>query len=148
MRALSAFVIGGMFGLGLLLGGMTDTDKVQGWLDLFGAWDPTLAFVMGGAILPMAVAWRVVAARGRRGRSATLGDALPSPEDRRPIDRDLLVGSTLFGAGWALVGLCPGPSIAVLGFGGWPAWLFLAAMAAGMVAARYIRQASPDPINT
>jgi len=59
MRILSSFFVGGLFGLGLLISGMTDTRKVQGWLDLFGDWDPTLAFVMGGAIIPMAVAWQL-----------------------------------------------------------------------------------------
>jgi len=145
MRPVAAFLIGGLFGLGLLIGGMTDTDRVQNWLDIFGAWDPTLAFVMGGAILPMAVAWRVAAARGRAGGAAALGGPLPEPRDYRPIDRDLVTGSALFGVGWALVGLCPGPSVAVLGFGGWPAWLFLAAMAAGMAGARFLRRGLPDP---
>ncbi|MFQ6547277.1 DUF6691 family protein [Aestuariibius sp. 2305UL40-4] len=131
MRPLVAFLTGALFGSGLLVSGMTDTAKVQGWLDLFGAWDPTLAFVLGGAILPMAVAWRIAAHRS----TSVLGDPLPT----RPapvIDARLLTGAALFGIGWALVGLCPGPAMAVLGFGGWPASLFFLAMLAGMALAR------------
>ena len=115
MRALIAFLAGALFGAGLLVSGMTDTTKVQGWLDVFGAWDPTLAFVLGGAVLPMALAWR------RRPRPAN-----------GPIDRNLALGAALFGAGWALVGLCPGPALASLRYGGWQGALFLGAMALGM----------------
>lgn len=126
MRALSGFLIGGVFGLGLLISGMTDTTKVRGWLDMFGAWDPTLAFVMGGAILPMAAAW----AYARR-RSPALGGTFPPPS-REGISRDLMLGSVLFGAGWGLSGLCPGPAMASLGWGGSGGLVFMAAMLAGM----------------
>jgi len=128
MRAVISLLSGALFGLGLLVSGMTDTAKVQGFLDLFGAWDPTLAFVMGGAILPMAVAWVVA---GRRRLSLT-GEPLPA----RPaaiINARLLGGAALFGAGWALVGLCPGPAIASLSFGGWPGLVFFASMVLGMI---------------
>ncbi len=131
MHQLVAFLVGALFGSGLLVSGMTDTAKVQGWLDLFGAWDPTLAFVLGGAILPMAIAWRIAAGRS----TSVLGD--PLPQRAAPvIDARLLTGAALFGIGWALVGLCPGPAMAVLGFGGWPAALFFLAMLAGMALAR------------
>lgn len=130
LRNTLACLAGAVFGAGLLVSGMTDTTKVQGWLDLFGAWDPTLAFVLGGAILPMAVAWRVAARR----RVAVLGNDLPMPGDR-PVDRPLVVGSLLFGAGWALVGLCPGPALASISFGGTGGLVFLLAMAAGMLLA-------------
>jgi uncharacterized membrane protein YedE/YeeE len=133
MRLLFAAFAGGLFGLGLLVAGMLDTARVQGFLDL-GAWDPTLAFVMGGAILPMAVAWRLA-------RPVSLLGT-PTPERLlQVIDARLLVGSVLFGAGWALAGLCPGPAVAVLGFGGLPALTFFVAMAAGMIAARVARVA-------
>lgn len=128
MRGLFALLSGALFGTGLVVSGMTDTAKVQGWLDLFGEWDPTLAFVLGGAILPMLVAWRVAARR----QQAVLGGAFPAPSDPQ-IDRRLVAGSALFGFGWALVGLCPGPAMAVLSYGGSAAWMFFGAMVAGMV---------------
>ncbi len=128
MRGLMAFLAGGLFGAGLLVSGMTDTEKVQGWLDFFGAWDPTLAFVMGGAILPMLAAWRVAARRQR----AVLGTPIPVPADP-VIGRRLIAGSALFGFGWGLVGLCPGPALASLSYGGVEGLVFLAAMVAGMI---------------
>lgn len=135
MRRLGfALLSGGLFGAGLRISGMTDTHKVQGWLDVFGAWDPTLAFVLGGAILPMAVAWRVAARMER----SYLGLALP-PAPTRDLDRNLIVGSLLFGMGWALAGLCPGPALASIGFGGLGGVVFLLAMLGGMVAAPALR---------
>ncbi|MFT5061112.1 MAG: putative membrane protein YedE/YeeE, partial [Polaromonas sp.] len=125
MRNLISFAVGGLFGLGLLISGMTDTTKVIGWLDVFGAWDPTLAFVLGGAILPMAVAWQIGARRGNR---AFNGMMLPSPSNAG-VDRYLVVGSTLFGMGWGLAGLCPGPALASAMFGGVGGLAFLLAMA-------------------
>lgn len=129
-RNLFAALAGAIFGLGLLVSGMTDTTKVHGWLDVFGNWDPTLAFVMGGAIIPMTVAWRIAARR----RVAVLGNTLPISQDRT-VDAKLVLGSSLFGAGWGLAGLCPGPALASLGWGGWGGVLFLLAMVVGMVAA-------------
>ncbi len=137
MRGAVAFLAGGLFGLGLFLSGMTDTVRAQGWLDMFGRWDPTLGFVLGGAILPMAVAWRLAARQGR----SLLGAALPGPPTGT-IDRDLLIGSLLFGIGWALAGLCPGPALASLSFGGWNGLLFLIAMLAAMVGAPALRRAA------
>ena len=133
MRALFAFLAGSLFGAGLLVSGMTDTTKVQGWLDIFGDWDPTLAFVMGGAILPMAVAWRYAV-----GRRPALGGAFPAPPAPK-IGRNLVIGSILFGAGWGLVGLCPGPALASITYGGLGGLVFLAAMIAGMLAAPPVR---------
>lgn len=126
LRLLLAFCAGGLFGTGLFLSGMTDTSKVQGWLDVFGTWDPTLAFVMGGAIVPMAIAWRIA-----EGRKPLAGGAFPQPSAPK-LGRNLVVGSTLFGIGWGLAGLCPGPAIASLSYGGWPHWVFFAAMLIGM----------------
>ena len=130
MQYLISFVAGGLFGLGLLVSGMTDTTKVQGWLDIFGDWDPTLAFVLGGAILPMAVAWRVRA----RMTAPLAGTRFPEPATGG-ITRELAIGSALFGLGWGLAGLCPGPALASVSFGGWGGLVFLLAMAAGMIAA-------------
>ena len=133
MRIVVSFSVGSLFGLGLFLSGMTDTTKVQGWLDLFGDWDPTLAFVMGGAIVPMAMAWQFA-----KGRKPWLADAFPAAPESR-LGRNLVVGSTLFGMGWGLAGLCPGPAVASLSFGGTGGVLFVAAMAAGMFAAPPLR---------
>ena len=133
MRNLLAFLAGGLFGTGLWLSGMTETAKVQGWLDVFGAWDPTLAFVMGGAILPMAIAWRLT-----RGRSPLVGGAFPEAPAPR-LGANLVIGSTLFGMGWGLAGLCPGPAVASLSWGGLSGLVFVAAMLAGMGAAPAVR---------
>lgn len=133
MRLLLAFIAGGFFGGGLLISGMTDTKKVQGWLDVFGDWDPTLAFVMGGAIVPMAIAWRVTTAR-----KPLVGGNFPTPPEPK-LGRNLVLGSILFGMGWGLVGLCPGPTVASLSFGGWSNLLFIFAMLAGMLIAPNLR---------
>ena len=129
MRYLFSLLAGGLFGAGLFVSGMTDTRKVQGWLDIFGAWDPTLAFVMGGAILPMLLAWQLT-----RGRTPLAGGSFPTPPDP-VLDRRLIGGSAVFGVGWGLAGLCPGPAIASLGYGGFGGLVFLAAMLVGMGAA-------------
>ncbi|MBO9397215.1 hypothetical protein J7399_11065 [Shimia sp. R9_1] len=132
-RFLLAFLAGGLFGTGLFLSGMTDAAKVQGWLDVFGAWDPTLAFVMGGAIIPMAIAWRIA-----EGRKPLVGGTFPKPPEPK-LGRNLVVGSVLFGVGWGLAGLCPGPAVASLSYGGWPHWVFFAAMLAGMILTPFAR---------
>lgn len=128
MRLLFAIAAGGLFGAGLLVSGMTDTRKVQGWLDFFGNWDPTLAFVLGGAILPMLIAWRVAEKRS----AAMLGTPIP-PRPQPLLDKRLIVGSILFGFGWALAGLCPGPAMASLTYGGAQGIVFFLAMVAGML---------------
>ena len=126
MKRLVAFVAGSLFGIGLLLSGMTDTSKVQGWLDLFGNWDPTLAFVMGGAMIPMFIAWKFT-----EGRKPIYAENFPA-RNQSKVDRDLIFGSVLFGVGWGLAGLCPGPAIASLGFGGAQSALFVLSMLVGM----------------
>lgn len=147
MRYLVALFAGGLFGAGLLLSGMTDTVRVQGFLDVFGAWDPTLAFVMGGAILPMTLAWAIA----RRRPVALLGTPMQTRAEDPP-DRPLVIGSVLFGIGWGLAGLCPGPAIASIGFGGTGGLAFLLAMMAGMILARPLRQrlsgAATAPLDT
>jgi len=134
LRFLSSFIAGGLFGAGLLISGMADTRKVQGWLDIFGDWDPTLAFVLVGAILPMALAWNVASRRAR----SVLGDDLPG-RPKAQIDGNLVLGSLMFGAGWGLVGLCPGPAIASISWGGIGGLVFLSAMLAGMYVAPRVR---------
>jgi len=128
MNALSAFAAGLVFGIGLIVSGMTDPGKVIGFLDVAGRWDPSLAFVMGGAIL---VGYFSFAAAGKRGRTL-LGGAMQLPK-RRDIDARLVAGSTVFGIGWGLAGFCPGPALVALGAGIDEAALFVAAMLAGMV---------------
>jgi uncharacterized membrane protein YedE/YeeE len=127
MNRASPFLVGLLFGIGLCLAGMTNASKVLAFLDLGGAWDPSLAFVMGGAIAVAFVAFRIAA---RRGLSLS-GEPLHLSAVRT-IDARLLGGSLLFGVGWGLVGLCPGPAIADIGFLDRRAALFVLAMAVGM----------------
>jgi uncharacterized protein len=125
--SLFAFVTGLIFGLGLLVSGMANPTKVLGFLDLAGAWDPSLALVMGGAVAVGAVAFALA---GRRARTL-LGEPLRLPE-RRDIDAPLVLGSLGFGIGWGLVGFCPGPALVAMGAGELKALVFVAAMIAGM----------------
>ena len=128
MQLIAALVTGLVFGLGLILSGMTDPSKVISFLDIAGAWDPSLAFVMGGAVLVGLVAFRVA-----RTRSTTiLGGPLRLPDATR-IDRRLLLGGLALGVGWGLAGYCPGPALASLAAGGSQALIFTAAMLAGMM---------------
>jgi uncharacterized membrane protein YedE/YeeE len=127
MRYLIAILSGLVFGLGLIAGGMTDPAKVKAFLDLFGAWDPSLAFVMGGAILVGVFAF---AAARRRSRSWS-GEPMELPTSR-VIDRRLLLGGVLFGIGWGIGGFCPGPALVALGSGLAQAWNFVPAMLVGM----------------
>ncbi len=124
---ISEFAVGLLFGIGLILSGMTDPGKVIGFLDLAGPWDPSLALVMGGAILVGVFAFSLAKKR----TTTFLGGALHLPNSR-DIDKRLLVGSLLFGAGWGLAGFCPGPAIVSLGGGEPKAVVFVLAMLAGM----------------
>ncbi len=128
LRAVYALLSGLIFGLGLIAGGMTDPAKVKGFLDLAGAWDPSLAFVMGGAI---AVGVFAFAAARRRSRSLS-GDPMEVPSST-VIDARLLLGGVLFGAGWGVGGFCPGPALVAAGSGLSQAWIFVVAMLAGML---------------
>jgi uncharacterized membrane protein YedE/YeeE len=129
MSALGAFLAGLVFGIGLILSGMTDPGKVIGFLDITGNWDPSLVLVMGGAVL---VGFFAFSFAGRRGRSF-LGGALELPQ-RRDIDTRLVAGSIVFGIGWGLAGFCPGPALVSLGSGQDKAAVFVVAMLLGMVA--------------
>ncbi|MDC0886702.1 YeeE/YedE family protein [Altererythrobacter sp.] len=122
---------GTLFGGGLALGGMTDPARVRGFLDLFGAWDPTLAFVMGGAVLVMAAAWQIQKRLARPLFAETF--SLPSRSDLTP---KLIGGSALFGIGWGVAGLCPGPGFAALALEPASAATFIAALIAGMLLVR------------
>ena len=128
MRKLSAFVAGLLFGIGLLLAGMANPAKVLGFLDLAGTWDPSLALVMLGAI---AAAWWPF--HWAMGRSRSLLGAPMQIPAKRNLDRRLIGGSLLFGVGWGIAGICPGPAVALLLTGRWQALLFTLAMLAGML---------------
>lgn len=127
MQLLAALLSGLVFGLGLIVSGMVNPAKVLGFLDLAGAWDPSLALVMAGAI---AVGLGAFAWAARRQRTL-LGGAMQLP-GAGGIDRRLVGGSLLFGVGWGLAGFCPGPALVALGLGLPQAWVFVAAMLAGM----------------
>ncbi len=127
MTILTSLLAGLLFGFGLIVSQMVDPAKVQSFLDIAGHWDPSLALVMGGAVV-VGLAGFLLA--GRRSTSL-LGEPMRLPEARR-IDTPLVVGSALFGAGWGLVGYCPGPATTALGMGEPKAVLFVFAMAAGM----------------
>ena len=128
MERLSEFLVGLLFGIGLILAGMTDPSKVIGFLDLAGAWDPSLALVMGGAILVGVFAFTAA----RRRSTSFFGGAMQLPTTR-DIDVRLIGGSVLFGAGWGLAGFCPGPAIVSVGAGQPKAVVFTLAMLLGMV---------------
>lgn len=127
MKALSALVAGLIFGVGLALSGMLDPARVIGFLDVAGAWDPSLAFVLGGAVI-VAMAGFALAGRLRR---PIFAERFDIPGLKR-IDANLLGGAAIFGIGWGLGGFCPGPGIASLGFGLAGSFVFVAAMLAGM----------------
>lgn len=127
MNALASLLAGLLFGLGLLISGMTNPAKIIGFLDVAGHWDPSLGFVMAGALLVGTIAFRFANKRQR----AMLGNPMQIPT-RSDIDRRLVLGSLAFGIGWGLAGYCPGPAIASLANGGTKPWLFFLAMLIGM----------------
>lgn len=127
MTAFAALLAGLVFGLGLIVSGMADPAKVLGFLDLAGAWDPSLAFVMGGAIGIGLVGFALAKGRAR----SVLGEEMKLPTARH-IDRRLVGGSLLFGIGWGIAGFCPGPGLVALGMGEAKALAFVLAMLAGM----------------
>jgi len=131
LRNLPILLSGILFGAGLALGGMTDPARVRGFLDLLGNWDPTLAFVMGGAVLVMVVAWQLQPRLARPLFADTF--SLPTRSDLTPR---LIGGAALFGIGWGIAGLCPGPGIAAMVIEPLSAAIFTAAMLAGMAIAR------------
>jgi uncharacterized membrane protein YedE/YeeE len=139
MNRVVEFAVGLLFGLGLILSGMTDPGKVLGFLDLKGAWDPSLAFVMVGAIAVAFFAFAVA----RKRTTAFLGGAIQLPDTRR-VDPRLLTGSLVFGVGWGLAGFCPGPALVAAGAGHWQAALFTLGMVGGMV----IHQVMAEPGST
>ena len=134
LRVLAALVSGLVFGLGLAVSGMMNPAKVIGFLDVAGDWDPTLVFVMVGALLVTVPAYRLIHKRGR----PVLEEGFSFPE-KENVDAPLVWGSALFGVGWGLVGFCPGPAVAALGTGLAPVLAFVAAMIAGMALHAWLR---------
>ncbi len=129
-RTLIGLLSGALFGAGLAISGMLDPVRVRGFLDVLGRWDPTLAFVMGGALLPMAGAWWL-----QRRLPAPLADQRFHLPHTNPITPSLVSGAAIFGIGWGLGGLCPGPALAVLALQPLDVWPFVVAMLAGFVVA-------------
>jgi len=133
-RAFIALIAGLLFGAGLAHSGMSDPARVHAFLDMSGgAWDPTLAFVMGGAIGPMAIAWLI-----RRRLERPLADTRFSLPETTGMTPALIGGSALFGIGWGIAGLCPGPAVADLAIAPLPAAIFVVAMLGGMVLQRIV----------
>ncbi|MDO8280267.1 MAG: YeeE/YedE family protein [Burkholderiaceae bacterium] len=128
LRSLTEFSVGLIFGVGLILSGMTDPGKVIGFLDLFGAWDPSLALVMGGAVMVGIIAFAIA----RQRTTTFLGHALALPTST-DIDKRLVIGGLAFGVGWGLAGFCPGPALVSLGMGQPKAVAFVVAMLVGMM---------------
>ena len=124
----SEFIIGLIFGIGLILSGMSNPEKVIGFLDLAGNWDPSLAFVMGGGVIVALFAFTLA----KRRTQAFFGDAITLPKATQ-IDKKLVAGSLLFGAGWGLAGFCPGPALVSVGAGYTQALILVVAMVVGML---------------
>lgn len=138
---ISAFASGLLFGFGLIVSEMVNPAKVLAFLDVFGNWDPSLAFVMGGGVAAFALGYFIAKRRG----IPVFAPRLEIPT-RRDLDRRLIVGAALFGIGWGLVGLCPGPAVTALTFGPWQMFVFVAALIAGMVLFRLVPDDWPQVI--
>ena len=126
LKNIIGLLAGLLFGFGLLISGMTDPTKVQGFLDIFGAWDISLALVMGGGLIVAIIGVQLA----KRQQNSWIGTLIELPS-KTTINRQLLIGAMLFGIGWGLVGICPGPGIVLLGTGQWQAYVFIPAMIVG-----------------
>jgi uncharacterized membrane protein YedE/YeeE len=131
-QLLPGLLIGLVFGAGLALSDMINPARVLAFLDVAGHWDPTLAYVMAGALVPSAIGYWL----SRRMKRPVLEREFRIPQNRT-VEPQLLAGAAIFGIGWGLAGFCPGPAIAALGFGLWQPWLFVFAMLGGMVVHRF-----------
>ena len=131
LSLIAALASGIIFGLGMAISGMTNTERVQGFLDLAGAWDPTLAFVMAGGMIVTFIGYKFVL----KNPAPLFDDTFHIPT-RRDIDKPLIIGGVLFGAGWGLVGYCPGPAIAGISYGYLATLTFIPAMIVGLLLAK------------
>jgi uncharacterized membrane protein YedE/YeeE len=143
MRLIASYLAGLVFGIGIAISGMANPAKVLNFFDVAGTWDPSLIFVMGGALLTTAAGYRLVLRR--RGPLLDTGFHLPA---RRDLDGGLLGGAALFGVGWGITGFCPGGALPALGTGKTDVLIFVAAMTAGIVLAQAIRTRSARPAHT
>ncbi|MEP2921263.1 DUF6691 family protein [Sulfitobacter sp.] len=134
MRFLTSYLIGLVFGAGILISGMANPAKVLNFFDIAGTWDPSLAFVMGGALIVTAIGYKVVLKRP----SPLLGASFQLPL-RRDLDLSLLGGSAVFGVGWGIAGFCPGGALPALGTGRIEVLIFIIALVAGIVVARRLQ---------
>lgn len=139
MAMISALLIGIIFGMGLMVAGMANPAKVLGFLDLFGAWDPSLAFVMGGGLMTSAAGFWLFAKKRQR---AILSETFRLPTATEVTPR-LIFGSALFGVGWGLAGICPGPALTLAGTGLWQGLVFVLAMLIGMIVQHFAAQHCP-----
>lgn len=128
LKNIIGLLAGLLFGIGLLISGMTNPTKVQGFLDIFGAWDISLALVMGGGLIVAIIGVQLA----KRQQTSWIGTLIELPS-KTTINKKLLIGAMLFGIGWGLVGICPGPGIVLLGTGQWQAYAFIPAMIVGML---------------
>ena len=133
LKNIIGLLAGLLFGIGLLISGMTDPVKVQGFLDVFGAWDISLALVMGGGLIVAIVGVQLA----KRQQTSWIGTSIDMPS-KTVINKKLLIGARLFGIGWGLVGICPGPGIVLLGTGQWQAYVFIPAMIIGMLVYQWL----------
>lgn len=133
LKNIIGLLAGLLFGIGLLISGMTDPVKVQGFLDVFGAWDISLALVMGGGLIVAIVGVQLA----KRQQTSWIGTSIDMPS-KTVINKKLLTGAMLFGIGWGLVGICPGPGIVLLGTGQWQAYVFIPAMIIGMLVYQWL----------
>ena len=133
LKNIIGLLAGLLFGFGLLISGMTEPVKVQGFLDVFGAWDISLALVMGGGLAVAMVGVQLA----KRQQTSWIGTLIEMP-NKTVINKKLLIGAMLFGIGWGLVGICPGPGIVLLGTGQWQAYVFIPAMIVGMLVYQWL----------
>ncbi|MEM7720915.1 MAG: DUF6691 family protein [Pseudomonadota bacterium] len=137
MKFLITYLIGLIFGLGIVISGMGNPAKVLNFFDIAGTWDPSLAFVMGGALIVTAIGYRVVFGRGR-----PLLDASFHLPTRATLDPQLIGGAAAFGIGWGIAGFCPGGALPVLGTGNVDVFLFTGALIAGILVAKWVQRAT------
>lgn len=140
---ISALLSGLLFGIGMALSGMTNPENVIGFLDVTGAWNPSLIFVMGGALLVFAPAYHFLI---KPQAKALSGDVLSLPT-KVQLDSKLISGAALFGVGWGLAGICPGPAITSLAFGNLDIVIFIASMVSGSLLAKYVTAPSPRMVS-